>query len=68
MSSEKLGGSCEMEKQVFNGWMMLLVTFGALFGGIALIIDSVRAGAGRRGSRHPGEHRHHAGVFHVATQ
>ena len=46
MSSEKLGGSCEMEKQVFNGWMMLLVTFGALFGGIAMIIDSVRAGDG----------------------
>jgi len=43
MNAEKATGSCELEKQVFNGWLMLPVTIGMLFVGLALVIDGARA-------------------------
>lgn len=42
MNAAKTTGSVEVVKQVFNGWIMLLVTILGLFGSMALIIWSAQ--------------------------
>jgi regulator of protease activity HflC (stomatin/prohibitin superfamily) len=43
MNAVKGSVSCESEKTVLNGWMMLLVTIAGLLGSAALVVHAVRA-------------------------
>jgi regulator of protease activity HflC (stomatin/prohibitin superfamily) len=49
MNTEKNSSSSEREKIVLNGWLMLPVTFAAVIGGVALIIQAVNNGGGHWG-------------------